>query len=179
MFPEINKILFASDISDIARHAFDYVVSLANQYEASIVILHVMEDFTPDMRDVVSKIIGEDLYDEIKQDGEKSARDALINKKRQAILSRDAFSLMSKKARQRAEESGRSFVTEDIIVTEGNIVAQIVDEAEKLSCDVIVMGFKRRSRLSEVLIPSTVKGVIRKSRIPVLVVPMREEDLAQ
>ncbi len=179
MFPEIKKILFASDISDTTKHAFDYVVSLANQYGASIVILHVMEDFTPDMRDVVSRIIGEDLYDEIKQDGESSARDVLMNKKKQAVLSRDAFSLISNNAKQRADESGRSIFTEDIVITEGNVVSEIVDEAEKLNCDVIVMGFKKRGRLSEALIPGTVKGVIRRSGIPVLVVPMRKEGPAQ
>ncbi len=176
MFPKVNKILFASDISDTARHAFDYVVSLANQYEASIIILHVMEDLTPDMQDVISKIIGEELYGEIKQDGENSARDVLMNKKQQAVMSRDAFNLISNNARQRADESGHSFVTEDIVITEGNIVSEIVTEAEKLDCDVIVMGFTRRSRLAEALIPGTVKGVLRQSRMPVLVVPMPEKD---
>ncbi len=176
MFPEINKILFASDITDTAKHAFDYAASLAYQYGASIVMLHVMEDFTPEMRDVVRGIIGEESYDEIKQDGENSARDALINKSQQAVMSKDAFSRISKKAGERAGESGRSFVTEDIVITEGNIVSEIVNEAEKVDCDVIVMGFKKRSRLASALIPSTVKGVIRQSKIPVLVVPMQEED---
>ena len=42
--PPIKKILYATDLSENARYAFGYAVSLANQYDAKITILHVLED---------------------------------------------------------------------------------------------------------------------------------------
>ena len=41
---EIQKILYATDLSENARHAFGYAVSLANMYEAQLVILYVESD---------------------------------------------------------------------------------------------------------------------------------------
>jgi len=44
MLPEIRKILYATDLSENARHAFGYAVSLANRYGAGITIMHVLGD---------------------------------------------------------------------------------------------------------------------------------------
>ncbi len=38
MVPEIKKILFATDLSKNARHAFNYAVSAAHSYGATITI---------------------------------------------------------------------------------------------------------------------------------------------
>ena len=35
---EIDRILFATDLSDHARYAFAYAVSLANLYESQLII---------------------------------------------------------------------------------------------------------------------------------------------
>ena len=44
MVPEIKKILFPTNLSRSARHAFEYAVSIANRYGATITLLHVMEE---------------------------------------------------------------------------------------------------------------------------------------
>jgi hypothetical protein len=41
---DIKKILYATDLSEGAKYAFAYAVSLANTYHASITILHVLFD---------------------------------------------------------------------------------------------------------------------------------------
>ena len=42
MIPEINKILYATDLSENARFAFGFAASLANRYNAKVTILHVL-----------------------------------------------------------------------------------------------------------------------------------------
>ncbi len=42
MASKIEKILFATDLSPSARHAFEYVCRMAGPLGASIIILHVM-----------------------------------------------------------------------------------------------------------------------------------------
>ncbi len=41
---EVKKILYATDLSESARRAFAYAVSLANLYQAKITFLHVMSE---------------------------------------------------------------------------------------------------------------------------------------
>ncbi|MFC1877445.1 universal stress protein [Thermodesulfobacteriota bacterium] len=43
---QIKKILYATDLSESAAHAFSYVVSQANMYDAGITILHVLAEFS-------------------------------------------------------------------------------------------------------------------------------------
>ena len=47
MIPEIKKILYTTDLSQNARHAFSYAASIANRYGAGVTILHVLEDISP------------------------------------------------------------------------------------------------------------------------------------
>ncbi|MGD8721592.1 MAG: universal stress protein, partial [Desulfobacterales bacterium] len=47
MLPDIKIILYATDLSENARRAFGYAASLANRYGAKIIVLHVIEDFSP------------------------------------------------------------------------------------------------------------------------------------
>jgi nucleotide-binding universal stress UspA family protein len=59
MIPEIKKILYATDLSENARHAFGYAVSLANRYDAGITVLHVVEELSSFARSMVEEILGE------------------------------------------------------------------------------------------------------------------------
>jgi nucleotide-binding universal stress UspA family protein len=55
IIPEIKKILYATDLSKNARYAFAYAVSLANLYDAKIILLHVL----PEVPELVDKhVIG-------------------------------------------------------------------------------------------------------------------------
>jgi len=53
----------------------------------------------------------------------------------------------------------------------GPTVQRILGEAEKLDADVIVMGSHGRGKLFDLVVGSVSAGVIRESRVPVLVVP--------
>ena len=57
--PEIKKILYATDLSENARYAFGYAVSLANRYGAGITILHVMES-SLGSESLMTKFIGQE-----------------------------------------------------------------------------------------------------------------------
>jgi len=57
----------------------------------------------------------------------------------------------------------------------GPTVQTILEQAEKLDADVIVMGSHGRGKLFDLVVGSVSAGVIRKSPVPVLVVPARSE----
>jgi nucleotide-binding universal stress UspA family protein len=67
----------------------------------------------------------------------------------------------------RAQAAGVEFTAHH--VTDHLVDDAIVEEAEKLSCDMIVMVTHGRSKLGEFIFGSHTKNVIAKSTLPVLV----------
>ena len=43
MIPSINKILYATDLSDNSAYAFRYAINSALKHDAGVIILHVFE----------------------------------------------------------------------------------------------------------------------------------------
>ena len=64
MKPEINKILFTTDLSSNSRYAFKYATNIAAHHHASIVILHVIEEMPQGIESLISGFIGEDKMNE-------------------------------------------------------------------------------------------------------------------
>lgn len=168
---EVKKILYATDLSDTAFHAFAYAVSLANSYGAGITILHVMfED--PDIESKVAPYIGDEQWEEIKQQHYQEAREALIGKKRDNVAIQEVLHSFTENVK--ASDDFQSFATDEIIVERGNPVEQIVRVAENRDCDIIVMGSHGHGVLEEALIGSTARRVLRKATKPVLVVRLSD-----
>lgn len=63
----------------------------------------------------------------------------------------------------------------DTLLVPGPTVQTILEQAEKHDADVIVMGSHGRGKLFDLVVGSVSAGVIRKSLVPVLVVPARSE----
>lgn len=59
------------------------------------------------------------------------------------------------------------------LMIQGPTVQTILKQAEKLEAEVIVVGSHGRGKLFDLVVGSVSAGVIRKSKVPVLVVPSR------
>jgi nucleotide-binding universal stress UspA family protein len=59
------------------------------------------------------------------------------------------------------------------LMVQGPTVLTILAQAEKLGAEVIVVGSHGRGKLFDLVVGSVSAGVIRKSKVPVLVVPSR------
>ena len=171
---KIKKILYATDLSENARYAFAYAVSLADLYNAAITFIHVLPD-VPDLLDKnVIGYISEERWEEIKSQNVNEAREALIGKRRDHLAIRDALHQFSENVKESQE--GNGFVTDDIIVERGNPVEQILKQAEEKNCDLIVMGTHGHGTLADAMMGSTARRVLRRSTKPVLVVRLPEEE---
>ena len=53
---EVNKILYATDLSENARYAFAYAVSLADLYNATITFIHVLPEVPSRLDKRVSRV---------------------------------------------------------------------------------------------------------------------------
>ena len=168
---DVKKILYATDLSENARFAFAYAASLADLYGAKITLMHVLPEI-PDLLDKqVIGYIDADRWEKIKAQHFQEAKDALIGKRRDHLAIKDVLQQFSENAME-----GEGAGTDDVIVERGNPVEKIIDHSEKGKFDLIVMGTHGHGTLEDAMIGSTARRVVRRSKIPVLVVRLPEGD---
>ena len=61
------------------------------------------------------------------------------------------------------------------LLIQGTAVDLILEKADRLEADMIIIGSHGRSMLYEALIGSVCAGVLRKSKIPMLIVPVKSK----
>lgn len=174
MLPEIKKILFTTDLSKNAKDAFYYTLSLASRQGADIILLHVMKDSASSSRNVfLESFLGEERWEELKEKREDDARQILIGKKKGGGLIIKALGEFCESAKAEMHET--KTVTDDIVVTRGNVVDEILSVAERKNCDLIVMGYHARGKLEEAFLGNTPRAVLHRSYIPVFLVRLDEK----
>ncbi|MEE4262894.1 MAG: universal stress protein [Desulfobacteraceae bacterium] len=163
---KIKKILYATDLSENAVHAFAYAVSLANLYGAGITILHVLAEFPGE--EFIANMINTDTWEKIKSRHYSDARNQLIGKRREPAAIREVLEAFSEETQADAQD--QTFVTDEVLIKNGVPAEVIVETAKEQNCDLIVVGTYGHGSLSNVLVGSTAKWVLKNSPIPVLVV---------
>jgi len=170
--PQIKKILFTTDLTQQTRHAFNYAAGLAHQYGATLTILYVMEDISGSQSAHLKAFIGSERWEELKSSYEQQIQQVLIGKKREGAMIREALGNMFTAAQKELPE--KNLRSDEIVVTQGDPVDCITQEAEARQVDLIVMGYHPQGRLGEAIIGSVSRNVVRRSKVPVLLVRLPE-----
>lgn len=139
----MNTILVATDFSQPSRDAALYAAHLAKANNAELVLLHVYMLPTP-VSEVPYVMVS---VDEIQQENEKQTNSI-------------AASL--------TEATG---VTVRSLVTIGMVADEVFYQAKEAAADLVVTGMKGENTAIDKLIGSTTAAIIRKSAVPVLVIP--------
>ncbi len=164
MIPEIKKILYATDLSENARYAFGYAVSLARRYDARINVLHVVEELSSFARSMVEEILGE-----------KRWADRITEKEEEVI--RDLKTRLDEFCNEvRDEQPSCPFVIDKTLVVTGHPVDQISQHAKEMGADVIVMGSRGKGGLADVTLGSTSRRVLKRGITPVMVIRLPKSE---
>ena len=165
---QIKKILYATDLSQNAYHAFAYAVSLASRYGAELSMLHVIEDI-PDFDNKVVGYISQQGWEEIKQRHADEARSSLTGKLMQNRGPiEDLLGQLGNDTRENLPE--QAFKTGEILVKRGNPVEQILNQVNEKDFDLIVMGTYGHGAFADAMMGSTSRRVLRRCLKPVMVV---------
>ncbi len=162
MYPEINTILFATDMGDHMRPVFRSALGMANKYKASVTMLYVAEPLSSGVRMAIDVYMTEVSANEVVRDGMKKA----LVKMQQRLDDYCEEELKDNPA-------DRELITE-VKVVSGTPAETITDQAKQLQADLIVVGTHTDPSLGAHLLGSTARKVTQLSRIPVLVVPVYE-----
>ena len=171
---DVKHILYATDLSENARYAFAYAVSLANLYGAKITFFHALPDVPPLLDATVVGYVSSDQWEGIKQQHVQEAQKSLTGKRSDRHAIQEVLHQFSADAKQGPE--GNNFESDEIIVVRGNPVELILKTADEKNCDLIVMGTHGHGSLADAMMGSTARRVLRRSRQPVLVVRLPGEE---
>jgi nucleotide-binding universal stress UspA family protein len=142
---EIRKILFATDFSDNSRYALTYALSFARKYDATLYILHVVQQ--------PSYPLG--MYAEISFD----AMDK-FNKNISQAVEKEMDALREKEL--------QGFSRYECLIVNGTPFLEILRTAREKEADLIIVGTHGRTGLDHVLFGSTAEKVVRRAPCPVL-----------
>jgi len=158
MLPEIKNILYATDLSENARYAYNYAASLAQQYGAQITILHVIEKLSAETFLQIQGYVGEEKWKKLQEE------------KQADFISTIKGRLNSFCGEISNEVDACTFQVDKILVKEGIAADEILHQAELNGADLIVMGNRGFGLFKDALIGGTARRVVRRSTIPVMVV---------
>ena len=142
----MKKILVPVDFSDITTEVLDYAIHLANEEAGTITVLHVAP-FNP-------------IYPG------PDAEPVMIQTYVDEELEREKEELQAIK-----EHIQKQGVDVNSVLLQGSIIDTIIEEAKEIHADMIVMGKESHGLLYRTLLGTTSEGVIRRARIPVLIIP--------
>lgn len=168
MIKPIKSILFSTNLSDNCKPALDLSISLATRYQASLVFLHVIEEMPDYAENRLRGLLGENKWRELNAEHQKSAYQQLIGKRSTSRMIRTALEKYCDEAG--IEEASCGFQSREIVLTDGDLIDDIIKTSKQHKCDLIVMG-ARKGWLKDNAIGARIKQVLRRSTVPVLVVP--------
>jgi nucleotide-binding universal stress UspA family protein len=168
MSNEYKTILFTSNLSTASRVAFKQAAMLANQFGTKLILLHVMEGPTSTYESYVSSLFGQEQWHKILKSHRDEAKHALVGKVTPKQMVRTVLSEFCNEKKK--EDENKEIHNYEIVVTDGDVVEVILKQATEFKCDLIVMGASE-GLLSGISVGKNIKSVLKKSKIPVLVVP--------
>ena len=160
MIPEIKRILYATDLSESAKHAFNYAAAIANRFDAKITVLHVIESIASNAEWQIVEYLGEDRWKELQKENKQEFLES-VKKSLSNFCEDMTSSLIS-----------CPFLVDDLLVKEGVPVDEILKAVDSKNCDMVVMGTHGYGMLADALIGSTARRIVRRCKKPVMVVHM-------
>ena len=141
----IKAILYATDFSPPSEYAFQFACSLAQDYAAKLIVLHVMEEPKPLYGGVMTPPPPEGMSED---------------ERKQTQLKLEGI-----------RPTNVSIKLEHIVAT-GDAEPAITQIARKRNCDVIVAGTHGRTGVRRAMLGSVAESVLRNANCPVLTVRM-------
>ena len=146
---QLRRILVPVDFSDCSRKVLQYGVSLARQFSAEVLLMHVVVSVPPlpQVPVLESQALDAKYHEQAARELSEWRREAVAHAAVKAVV-------------RRGVSASR----------------EIVEAALESNSDLIVIGNHGRTGLARVFLGSTAEQVVRHAPCPVLVIRQREHD---
>lgn len=153
----MKKVLIALDYDPSAQSVAEAGYKLAKSMNAQVYLLHVVSDATYYSSLNYSPIMGFDSFSNLD-----------IVQTEAVVELQEAAKDFLDKSRQHLGDS-----TIQTITRGGDFGDSIIDVATEIDADVIVMGTHSRRGLEKILMGSVAEKVLRKSAVPMFIIPTK------
>ncbi len=143
----MKNILLTVDFEENTDFLINKAHELAEKFEAKVWLLHVA---APDP-DFVGYEIGPQYIRDFRADELRNEHKTL---------------------QQLADQLKAKGIEAEGLLIYGATIDMIIEESVKLKCDLLMVGYREHGLLYRVLNPTTSFEIIKKSRIPVMIVPL-------
>jgi len=143
---KLEKILMPTDFSSSSENAMGYAASFAKEYNAGLIVLHVIQE--PHRLRRVTTTLPEEEIDKIIA---------------------DEIEVVKKAMEQFVKDFGEG-VNVKTLIKSGIPVVEIVESAKEENVDLIVMGTHGQTGTRHALIGSVAERVVRNAHCPVFTV---------
>jgi nucleotide-binding universal stress UspA family protein len=158
MLPKIETILYTTGLGPGAPYIFRYALALARQHKAKIVAVHGMEPLTTFGQSLVEQYISHESSEQMHSKARETVKIRLQERMEKLCTSECNY------------EPPCDNPVSAIHVVDGFPDQVIVNTANEISADLIVMGAQSHGKVSEVVMGSTTRKVLHNATQPVLVV---------
>lgn len=162
---DLNKILVGCDFSDDSQLAFDYGLSLAQEFQAELHLAHVIKPAdemapTADIGMTPGDYVNLRAHRFLNTGGARGD-DTQIQSLRET-LQRQLFNMVPAES--------RNWCTPTTVLLDGEPYEELDRYAREQAVDLIVLGIRGHTLLERLMVGSTTDRVIRKAPAPVLAV---------
>lgn len=156
----MKKILVAIDYNPTAQGIAERGYELAKSMNAEIILLHVVADYTYYSSLDYSPIMGFDTFSNL----------GVVQTNTVIELQNAADEYLQKCKKHLGDPSIKT------LVKDGDSGDAIIEAANNLKADVIVLGSHSRKGLDKILMGSVAEKVLRHSKVPLFIIPITEEE---
>jgi nucleotide-binding universal stress UspA family protein len=151
-YPKYRKVLFCTDFSQNSDYAFEFASGIAKRDEGLLYILHVIP--TNPHSAYIENTVGEEILKQVQEQIEED----LDNNYSERYLKR--------------VENGIRY---EIVTKSGREDEKIIEFAKEKNVDIIVLGTHGRTGIEHVFFGSIAEKVLRRSHVPIFVIPCRKK----
>ena len=166
---EYSKILYVTDLSESGRQAFPHAAGIARRNSAQMTVFHVVDN-----RDLQSLegYISNELWEELSSRNLEDARQIMLGRRPEDFAIKNVEQFCEECLSDQPEQPLLSY---EIKVGMGERLEKILAEAHGGGYDLLVISkHGNRASVKDAVLGDTTRRVIRRCRIPVLVIPLDE-----
>ena len=156
----IKTILYTTALGPHTLPVFRFAVSLARQHEAKMILLHVVEPLSNNVRFLIDSYLSADKAKELHHEATRGILDK-FHKRLEAFCAEELGSTLQE-----------TTLLSEIRVVSGLPCEVILEEAERCQADLIVVGAHAGTTPRATFIGSTTRRLTLLSKRPVLIVPV-------